>query len=74
VYARAVLTSEIEVDGVREVAGTGDAPDEGGDGNGLDVDHGEEPLRMAAHRRVASPLGVYHRHTLIKLKHGSKPL
>ncbi|KAL6635092.1 hypothetical protein ACP70R_027763 [Stipagrostis hirtigluma subsp. patula] len=65
-----VLTSEIEVDGVGEVAGAGNALDEGGDGHGLDIDHvrhrrhGEEPLRVAAHRRVASPLGVYHRHTL----------
>ena len=59
---------------MREVAGAGDALDEGGDGHGLDVDqvghrrHGVEPLRVAAHRRVASPLGVYHGHALKKKK------
>ena len=57
---------------MREVAGAGDALDEGGDGRGLDVDqvghrrHRVEPLRVAAHRRVASPLGVYHGHALKK--------
>lgn len=55
---------------MREEASARHAPDEGGDGDELDVDHvghrrhGQEPLRVAAHRRVPSPLGVYHRHTL----------
>lgn len=64
------LISEVEVDGVRKVAGARHALEEGGDGHGLDADHvgrrrhREEPLRVAARRRVASPLGVYHRHAL----------
>lgn len=59
---------------MRKVAGARHELEEGGDGHGLDVDHvgrrrhGEQPLRVAAHRRVAAPLGVYHRHSLKKRK------
>lgn len=59
---------------MRKVAGARHALEEGGDGHGLDADHvgrrrhREEPLRVAARRRVASPLGVYHRHALMETR------